>query len=122
MNTPDYIAISNNLGLAAAQLIALTTAFLTALFAVRQVNVVIRSGAYKTVGWFLSFCFVTVFLWILVCFFQIVGWVMPAQPGPLLTVLAGLELFTTVMYMGGLLKAVYDLYYYVSASESEIRK
>src|SRR5438105_40080 len=111
MNGPDYIAISNNLGLAAAQLIALTTAFLTALFAVRQVKVVIESKAYKTVGWFLSFCFITVFLWILMCFGQVMGLVTPGQPDKLQKVLTGLELVTTTLYMVFLVKAVFDLYH-----------
>jgi hypothetical protein len=110
---PDYIAICTNLGLAAAQLIALTTAFLTALFAVRQVNVVIESKAYKTVGWFLLFCFITVFLWILISFGEVLGFVVRTEPDSIQKGAAVVELSTTTIYLGFLLKAALDLYRYI---------
>jgi apolipoprotein N-acyltransferase len=110
---PDYIGVCTNLGLAAAQLIALTTAFLTALFAVRQVNVVIESKAYKRVGWFLLFCFITVFLWILVSFLEVLGFISRAEPNGIQKTAAILELLATTLYLCFLLIAAADLYRYI---------
>ena len=113
----DYISIVASFGLAAVQVIALTMVSLTVLIAVRQNNVVIETNAYRTIGGFILFCFVAVFIWLVLSFAEALGYTSRAQPDSFQKALTLAELLATLVYLSLLLMAEIHLYRYVRAKE-----